>query len=133
MDRESCIAQTEGYLTAHLGQDVFYCIVDDRGTIAACACLLVQERFYHPRHPRGLTDEVLNVYTLPAYRRLGLARSMLQACINKARELGLDVLHLKATPTGRDLYAALGFQEDGRANAPMTLRLEADAAHYERQ
>ena len=52
---------------------------------------------------------VLNVYTEPAFRRLGLARGLMLEILAWARTSGLESLVLHAAPDGRPLYEALGF------------------------
>ena len=52
---------------------------------------------------------VLNVYTEPAFRRLGLARSLMLEILAWGRASGLESLVLHAAPDGRPLYEALGF------------------------
>ena len=52
---------------------------------------------------------VHRVYTEPAYRRIGLARCILQAMIDECRARGLLRLTLHASDMGRQLYDALGF------------------------
>jgi GNAT superfamily N-acetyltransferase len=52
---------------------------------------------------------VVNVYTEPAYRRLGLARRLMEAVLDWARGERLESLVLHAAPDGRPLYEALGF------------------------
>jgi len=52
---------------------------------------------------------VINVYTEPAFRRLGLARRLMTALIAWSREAGIERLALHASPYGRTLYEGLGF------------------------
>lgn len=52
---------------------------------------------------------VLNVYTEPAFRRLGLARALMLDVLQWAGASGLESLVLHAAPDGRPLYEALGF------------------------
>jgi ribosomal protein S18 acetylase RimI-like enzyme len=52
---------------------------------------------------------VLNVYTEPTFRRLGLARALMLDLLDWARASGLESIVLHAAPDGRPLYQALGF------------------------
>jgi len=52
---------------------------------------------------------VLNVYTERAFRRLGLARALMQQVIAWAGSSDVDRLVLHAAPDGQSLYEALGF------------------------
>jgi GNAT superfamily N-acetyltransferase len=53
---------------------------------------------------------IVNVYTDPEFRRLGLARRLLTTVIDWARLHQVDSLILHATPDGRPLYESLGFE-----------------------
>ncbi|HEX5634466.1 MAG TPA: GNAT family N-acetyltransferase [Gemmatimonadales bacterium] len=52
---------------------------------------------------------VVNVYTEPGFRRMGLARRLMEAVLDWARAQRLESLVLHAAPDGRPLYEALGF------------------------
>jgi ribosomal protein S18 acetylase RimI-like enzyme len=53
---------------------------------------------------------ILNVYTMPAHRRSGLARALMQIALEwcVANRVGSVILH--ASPEGRGLYESLGFE-----------------------
>ena len=51
-----------------------------------------------------------NVFTLPAYRRQGLAEKVVKGCLQSAKEWGAGLVHLGATAAGRPLYEKIGFQ-----------------------
>lgn len=52
---------------------------------------------------------VINVYTEPEFRRLGLARRMMEALVAWCRDEGIERIALHASPYGRALYESLGF------------------------
>jgi len=60
-----------------------------------------------PSHTRG---RVANVYTEPAWRRRGVARALVQRCIDECEARGISVMNLSTTPAARALYEQLGFQ-----------------------
>ncbi|MDA7680456.1 GNAT family N-acetyltransferase [bacterium] len=47
----------------------------------------------------------------PAYRRRGIARCLLNRCLEFTSQRGVDFVGLDATPAGRPLYHSLGFVE----------------------
>ena len=47
----------------------------------------------------------------PAYRRRGIARCLLDRCLEFSSQRGIDIVGLDATPDGRPLYQSLGFVE----------------------
>ena len=81
-------------------------------TIVSCAFLLIVMKPMSPAFINGKTATVLNVYTLPAYRRREYARMLMNAMIADAKELNIDVIELKATADGYDLYRSVGFEDD---------------------
>jgi len=66
-----------------------------------------------PAHPYDLECRratILNVYTYPEYRRRGIARRLMQTMIDWCRREGFARVTLHASPHGRHLYEALGFE-----------------------
>ena len=53
---------------------------------------------------------ILNMYTEPDARRLGLAKQLLEAMLVWCRNEGFASVSLHASPAGRPLYDSLGFQ-----------------------
>jgi len=52
------------------------------------------------------------VLTDPNYRRRGLARRLMEHCIEYSEQRGIDWIKLDATEMGRPLYARLGFEDE---------------------
>jgi predicted acetyltransferase len=66
----------------------------------------------HPPGPNNLSGRVgyiMNVVTVPAYRRRGTARRVMQTMVHWMEEQGIQQVTLHATETGRPLYQELGF------------------------
>ena len=90
--------------------------IEQSATVAAGAG--VQRRRILP-HPLIADDHativhghqavVLNVFTEPAWRRRGLAASLMRHIIDWARTANIDTLVLHASDDGRPLYEKLGF------------------------
>lgn len=47
----------------------------------------------------------------PSFRRRGLARTLMQACLTQAQLDSIDLVSLQASAAAKDLYRQLGFQE----------------------
>ena len=101
-----------GYIREHLKKDLFAYVIRENDTIVSCAFLLIVIKPMSPAFIHGKTATVLNVYTLPAYRRRGYARMLMNAVIADAKESNIDVIELKATEDGYDLYRSVGFEDD---------------------
>ena len=60
-------------------------------------------------HPTGKRAHLMNVYTNSNYRRMGIARTMVNMLIEDAWSQGATEISLDATASGRPLYESLGF------------------------
>lgn len=73
--------------------------------IAGCACL---------RKIGDDVGEIKRMYVRPEFRRKGIGRSLLQAIIHEARQIGYLKIRLDTAPFAKEaqaLYRSLGFQE----------------------
>jgi GNAT superfamily N-acetyltransferase len=68
---------------------------------------------------------LLSVYTVPEWRRRGVAAALVAAAVAKGRELGLGRIRLHATPEGQPVYAGAGFR---LRHDEMELRLQDQAS-----
>lgn len=62
---------------------------------------------YH--NPTGYRAYIMNMYTIPSYRRKGIAFRTLELLTEEARRKGITQVSLEATPMGRKLYEKYGF------------------------
>ena len=101
------------YFSKHLNHDWFaYLSEDDNMCIVATALLLVAEKPANPNFITGKTGAVLNVYTDKNYRRLGIAKHLMEMLLSDAEKMRLDFVELKATKDGYPLYKKIGFLEE---------------------
>jgi GNAT superfamily N-acetyltransferase len=99
------------WLRTHLADGSFLAwIAEDGGTVVAASGLTVLDRPPYPGNATGLDGYVTNMYTLPAYRRRGLARQLLEVLITHARAVGIKRLFLEASREGQPLYEEFGFE-----------------------
>ncbi len=98
------------YLRAHLIDGRLQAwIVADGDRPAASGSILYTDWLPRPDGRQSVLAYVHSVYTEPVYRRLGLARQVLNAMIDECRARGLPRLTLHASNEGRGLYEQLGF------------------------
>ena len=115
--------QLSSYFPRALGSTLVAVLAMDGPLAVSTACLVITEKPANLAFPTGKTGVILNVYTLPAYRRRGRARRGMEMLIDEARHRGLSSLELSATEQGRPLYEALGFTKKKTAYTPMKLSL----------
>jgi GNAT superfamily N-acetyltransferase len=69
----------------------------------------------NPRLPtlgdaRAVEGYIINVYVVPAWRRVGIASALMQAAVDYARKTGLARIRLRATEAGQAVYQRVGFK-----------------------
>jgi GNAT superfamily N-acetyltransferase len=97
------------WLEEHFGRGFSAWIAELDGVPVASAGL---QWFEHPPGPKnhaGTEAYILNVYTIPEARRLGLARKLVQRIIDEALAADVRRIWLRASQYGRPLYESMGF------------------------
>ena len=85
-------------------------VIEDGGKIMASAGLMLLDWPPHPLHPSiDKRAYLLNVYVEPQFRKRGLARQLLQLCMDEAHRLKIPVVTLHSSDAGRRVYEKLGF------------------------
>lgn len=103
-------AQLPQYFAAHLGKDcITAAAVLPDGSLAANAILMVSEKPANPFFPNGRSGYILGVYTMPEYRRHGIATRLMQHIQTEAKRLKLDIVTLSASDMGKGIYEKIGF------------------------
>ncbi|MGO4289340.1 GNAT family N-acetyltransferase [Chitinophaga sp. RAB17] len=98
------------YLTEHLSKNNFVnWFADAEGKVVASAGIVFynQPPLYH--NLEGKVAYILNVYTLPAFRRKGIAKTLLQKLMEEAKERNTGKVSLHTSKDGRLLYEQFGF------------------------
>jgi GNAT superfamily N-acetyltransferase len=87
-------------------------VVDEQNIVRAGAGLWLREWMINPNDLSGKEGYVCNVYTNPAYRRYGYARSLMQVMLDWCQTQGIGGLFLRPSEEARGLYVSLGFEND---------------------
>lgn len=82
----------------------------EAGEVIGAVALLLFPRLPSPNSVAPREGYLVNVYTVPQWRRRGVAAGLVAAAISSARELGLGRIRLHATPEGQVVYTAAGFR-----------------------
>lgn len=109
---EELIKETGNYYTSHIDKDLFcwFAKIDDN--IAAVASMCIFCRIPYFQNPIGLEGYILNVYTLPKYRRKGIASSLINEIITFSKKSSLKKLWLNSSEAGKAIYKSFGFKEN---------------------
>ena len=102
--------QLNEYYRKHisLGDFVAFLAVGEE-EVMADAFMVINERPAGGAFITGITGTLLNVITYPAYRKKGYATLLIEALIQRARELNVTAIDLNATQMGEKVYQNLGF------------------------
>lgn len=95
-------------------------LAEHDGLPVGAVTMLLLDLAPRPEDQSGNEGYIVNMYVLPGHRRAGIGRTLLDACLAAAREVGLRRLVLYATDDGRPLYAGVGFTQNA---AWMELRI----------
>ena len=104
-------AQIRDYYARALtdGSHVAY-LVYDGDTFAGCGGITFYQDMPTRANPTGRVANIMNIYTVPAYRRRGIALRMVALLVQEARERDVKVVTLDATDAGRPVYEKYGFK-----------------------
>ena len=87
---------------------IAYLIYDEKRFVGAGGVSFFQVMpTYH--NPSGKKAYIMNMYTIPEYRRKGIAYKTLDILIGEIRSRGISAISLEATSMGRPLYEKYGF------------------------
>ena len=104
------------------GEYMAYLAIADAQVVATSGMVIHR----HPPRPSklgGCEAYVMNMYTLPAWRRRGLATALMKKLIDLAVQKGCERVTLHASDMGRPVYSKLGFVQ-----ADTEMRLDPRAA-----
>jgi len=82
----------------------------DEDELIASIGLVIHSTPPSPRNLAGKIGYIMNLVTLPEWRRKGIARALLARVLDELRDEGIPVASLHASTEGRGLYEKLGFQ-----------------------
>jgi len=100
------------YYERHLREESHTaCFAKEKGTVIGCGGICYQEELPSPDNSGGFCGYLMNIYTLPEYRRAGVGREIVKFLIRDARERNVEKIYLESSDAGRRLYQELGFSE----------------------
>lgn len=88
-------------------------VADTGDTIVGTALCQTSRKLYPPALKANVRKDgyIWGVYVAPLHRRRGLATRLTEACVTYLDRIGCTRVVLHASPTGKPVYAALGFNE----------------------
>lgn len=75
-----------------------------------------------PDNPNGRCAYLMNIYTLPKYRKCGIGKAIVTWLQKKAGEYGADKIYLEASKNAYEFYKKIGFHDmNGYMKCMLTL------------
>lgn len=111
--RDEIAQATRAFFSDHLDSALsrsWVALLEQR--IVAVGTLAFFMRPPYPGNASGKEAYLLNMFTLPAYRRRGCSKAILEQALAHARDSGCGKVWLHAFPDGLALYRAAGFRQD---------------------
>jgi len=109
-EEDVIVSQLRTWIPANLGERFFAWLAFVAGRPAGVAMLAVNEYPANPGFPNGRVGTVLNVWTRPEHRGVGVATALVGELVVLGGRLQLSRLELRASAAGRGLYETLGFR-----------------------
>lgn len=115
VDKDSFREETRLFLKKHINDEsVISYIAVENDEIIASSILCIYKTIPLPSCINGKIGLLLNVYTLEAYRRQGIAYKLLVKLFEEAKKIGVSKIELDYTDEGYPLYKKLGFKSCDR-------------------
>lgn len=100
------------YFSKALQDGSYICwLAKDGDMVVGIGGLAVREQPANFKIPNGKAGYIMNMYTLPQYRRQGIAGKLLECLMATAKQMELSVLELHSTYDGEPVYRKYGFTE----------------------
>jgi GNAT superfamily N-acetyltransferase len=81
------------------------------GAVAGAGGFAIREQPPSYKYTNGKLAYVMNMYTLPQYRGMGIASALMERILEAAQQLGIQKIELHATHEGEPIYRKYGFAE----------------------
>jgi len=108
--REALLDATRIYLASKMPRGEFIAwVAEVRGRIIGTGGLVLFERPPVAANLSGREAYMMNMYTMPEWRRQGVARTLLQEILCFVKQTSAERIWLHATVDGKPLYEKYGF------------------------
>jgi ribosomal protein S18 acetylase RimI-like enzyme len=101
---------TREYLQKALSNNEFISYMAEmNGEPVSISGMVLFKRPPYLENLQGIEAYILNMYTVPEYRGKGLAKRLLENCIEESKKSGVKRIWLHASEDGEPLYRKMGF------------------------
>lgn len=100
---------TQNYYLKHINQDLYCWGAFDDNKLISIGAICLFNRVPYLENLSGMEAYILSIYTLPDYRKQGLATKILHEIETFAKQKKIKRLWLNSSENGRKLYLKEGF------------------------
>ena len=111
VDINNLKTQLANYFTQAINQTCFAYIAKQNNLVVGIGELIVRTQPGNFKNPTGIVGYLMNMYTLPAFRKQGICAQILNQLINDAKQKGITLFELHATQAGENVYVQNGFKK----------------------
>jgi|SRR6185436_3205210 len=104
------IQMTDYFIKATAANTCISFIGECDGKIAGIGSVILREQPGNLNNPSGKWGYIMNMYTLPEFRRKGICKGILKELIEEALKSGTTAFELHATKEGEFVYKQDGFK-----------------------
>ncbi|MEP7196097.1 MAG: GNAT family N-acetyltransferase [Saprospiraceae bacterium] len=79
------------------------------GTVAGIGSVHIREMPGNFKNPSGKWGYIMNMYTVPSFRRKGICKNILNLLVEEGKKYGITAFELHATKEGENVYTKEGF------------------------
>jgi predicted acetyltransferase len=103
--------QLKKYFTSTINQTCFAYIAKCQNQLVGVGELIIRTQPGNFKNPTGVVGYLMNMYTIPTFRRKGICAQLLNDLINDAKQKGITLFELHATQAGEHVYIQNGFKK----------------------
>lgn len=100
---------TKQYFLSHINKDLISWGILQANELVAIGSLCLFTRIPYEENLIGLEGYILNIYTVPHFRKSGFANHILDEIIEYAQKNNIKRLWLNSSEHGKSIYAKRGF------------------------
>ncbi len=102
----------ESYFKRTIANNTYICwLAKDGNEVVGIGGMTVREHPGNFKNPSGGMGYVMNMYTLPSHRRMGISTHILNKLQESGKEIGIRLFELHATEEGEPVYQKNGFKK----------------------
>jgi GNAT superfamily N-acetyltransferase len=103
---------TENFFIKETDNGFICWLAECDGQIVGSSGLTIFKRPPYEGNLYGLEGYIMNIYTIPQYRKKGIATIIVKEIINYVKKINVKKLWLHSSNNGRYVYEALGFKSN---------------------